>query len=87
MSHFPLEPLTPEEKAFVDMVVEIGALVRRVGKGYRESCGMTGHDAAKRLYRMGYRKVAEPELDRCTLCGEMKVTSQAICIDCLAPER
>lgn len=74
----------PERDDFVDVLLEVSGLIRDVAKGYGEQELFTGHDSAKRLYRMGYRKVAAPELSECSQCKTPGVvTSQAICIDCL----
>jgi ribosomal protein L37E len=81
-------PLPPRDERraddFTDVLVEVSGLIRAVAKGYEEGALFTAHDSAKRLYRMGYRKVAAPELDTCRRCGaENVVTSQAVCLACV----
>jgi hypothetical protein len=69
---------------FADFVVEVGALYREVARAYGEPVGLAHHDVAKRLYRMGYRKVAPAELGRCRRCGRDRVvTSQSVCLECI----
>jgi hypothetical protein len=67
-----------------EAVVEIGGLVRECATAYGEKVPyFSSHDAAKRLWRMGWRRVAEPELSTCRRCGaENVITAQAVCIDC-----
>jgi hypothetical protein len=73
------------EDDFTDVLLEVSGLIRAVAAGYEEGpVRFAAHDAAKRLYRMGYRKVAAPKLETCRRCGaEHVVTSQAVCLACV----
>lgn len=76
--------MSEDRDDFIDVLLEVSGLIRDVARGHGEQELFTGHDSAKRLYRMGYRKVAEPELSTCRQCKTPDVvTSQAICIECL----
>lgn len=75
---------TPAD-TFMPVTLELFAVVRACADGYGENMPYMGmHDAAKRLYRMGYRKVAAPELATCRRCSaESVVTAQSVCIECV----
>jgi hypothetical protein len=75
----------PAVDQFMEIVVHGSALIRDCAKGYGEPVPwMASHDAAKRFYRMGWRKVAPSELSTCAHCGaENVVTAQSVCIDCV----
>lgn len=73
-----------EPDTFMDVLLEVSPLIQRCTEANGTWLG--AHDAAKRLYRMGYRKVTAIELATCSKCGkEDVVTSQSICLDCAAP--
>jgi hypothetical protein len=73
------------EHEFAEFVIEVSSMIRECANAYQEPVPYFGaHDAAKRLYRMGYRLVAEPELATCSRCKkEGVITSQSLCIECV----
>jgi hypothetical protein len=78
-------PLFRDGDEFVETMLELFAVVRACCDGYGEQVPHLGmHDASKRLYRMGYRRVADPELATCRHCGAPNVvTAQSVCIKCV----
>lgn len=72
---------------FGEMLTELPPLLARLQRGLGETRStFAGHEFAKYLYRMGYRRVEAPQTNACRRCGTETVTAQAICIDCRDPE-
>ncbi len=77
--------MTHPRDGMLDMIGDLRNTLHPCAIGYGEAYPWMGaHDAAKRLYRMGWRRVAEPETGTCRHClAEGVVLAQAICIDCV----
>ncbi len=73
------------DNQFMAAITEFRTVLAACAQGYGDSMPyLAVHDAAKRLYRMGWRKLAPPILDSCRRCGaENVVTVQATCIKCV----